>query len=149
MSFGILFPNKLGVSSKRNPFIDSNWCSYMWHTCGDFFETHTVDNDLFVMFIGFHVTVLFFGRRYRFFLSKCLQIATFFLYPMMKVKEIEANTVIEFQISDLDISLLSPALRLGVSPRGFPIFCCKKNTLGQNGEMTSHSQRSLWLLLII
>lgn len=61
-----------------------------------------------------------------------LAIATFFLYPMMKVKEIEANTVIEFQISDFDISLfkvifsLSPALWLGVSPRGFPMFFLQK-----------------------
>lgn len=59
MSFEILFPNKLWVSAKRNPFVDSNWCSYIWHTFCDFFETHTVDSDLFVMFSGFHVRVLF------------------------------------------------------------------------------------------
>lgn len=75
-------------------------------------------------------------RRSSFF-QQMLAIATYFLYPMMKVKEIEANTVIEFQISDLDISLLSPALRLGVSPRGFPMFFLQKKTrFGQNREMT-------------
>lgn len=81
MSFGILFPNKLWVSAKRNPFIDSNWCSYIWHTFGDFFETHTVDSDLFVMFIGFQFRVLFLGRRHRFFFQHMLALATFLSVP--------------------------------------------------------------------
>ena len=149
MSFGILFPNKLWVSAKRNPFIDSNWCSYIWHTFGDFFETHTGDSDLFVMFIGFQFRVLFLGRRHRFFFSAHACTCYLFFctqwWRLKKLKQIQWLSV-RFQIW---VSLCCPQLWGSAFLHVVPYFVCNKNTLGQNGEMTWNSQRSLWLLLII
>ena len=71
-----------------------------------FFEPHqrenTNDSDLSVTFSGFLIRALFFQKIWVY--NTCLQLLSA-LYPKMKGRKLK-KTVIEFQISDLGISLL-------------------------------------------